>query len=232
MSELHKGHRQRVRQRLLKEGMENMQPHEVLEFLLFHVIRRRNTNELAHELLNTFGSLADVFNAPRSELMKINGVGDKTATFLNMMVPTMQAYLNSYQNDRLYLMGLEKYGKYLYEKYLGSTVEKMSVLCMDSTYKLVGFSWVGSGDSSKVVFSAKSIIEAVLKYPCTKVVIAHNHPSELLIPTIDDAELTKKIKNLLAALGIQLEDHLIIGNEDFVSLRCSKIFTDIFDDAF
>ncbi len=228
MSELHKGHRKRVRERLLKEGMENMQPHEVLEYLLFHVIHRRNTNELAHELLNTFGSLADVFHAPRSELMKINGVGDKTATFLNMMVPTMQVYLDSYKNDRLYFKNLEDYGRFVYNKYLGSTVEKMSVLCMDSTYKFIGFSWVGSGDSSQVSFSTKAIVEAVLKYPCTKVVIAHNHPSDLLMPTKDDAELTKKVKNLLLAIGIELEDHLIVGSEEFISLRCSQIFTDIF----
>lgn len=225
---LHDGHRERMRERFLKEGMENMQQHEVLEILLYYVIRQKNTNELAHRLINTFGSLAGVFDAPYDALLRVSGVGKETATLLNMMIPIMQAYYESRKSKKMVLIKPEEYGNFIKEKYIGATVEKMSVLCMDSSYTVLGFEWIATGDSSQIGFSAKSIIEAIMRYPCKRVILAHNHPSDFLIPTKEDADLTDKMQRYLSPLGISVHDHVIIGDSDFISMRCSQLFTGLF----
>ena len=228
MASVHDGHRQRMRERFLADGMEHMQPHEILELLLFYPINRRDTNELAHRLLKNFGSLAQVLEAPYEDLLAVPGVGAETATFLKMMVPTMKAYLNSGKKDALVMNTYEKCGNYLLDQYLGVTVEQMSILCMNRLYELKSFIWLGTGSSSSVECSAKAVVTAVTRQPCDMVILAHNHPSNLLLPSELDITVTKQVKYLLDTIGVHLVDHIIIGRNDYVSIASTKRFEKLF----
>lgn len=228
MANLHDGHRQRMKERFLKEGMENMQPHEVLELLLFYVIHRKDTNALAHQLLNTFGSLARVLEAPYEELIAVEGIGREAATFLKMMIPFMKAYQNSGNKETPVLNTYDKCGSYLLKQYFGVTVERMSILCLNSLYELQSFVWLGVGDASSVECSAKAVVTAVTRQPCNAVVLAHNHPSNLLLPSDNDIMVTKQVKYLLQAIGVRLVDHIIIGRDDYVSIASTKMYEKLF----
>lgn len=228
MAGIHDGHRQRMKQRFLKEGMEHMQPHEILELLLFYVIGRKDTNVLAHRLLNSFGSLAKVLEAPYEDLRSVEGVGAETATFLKMMIPLMQAYIKSDIEGIEVLNTFEKCGDHLLKRYFGLTVERMSVLCMNSLYELQSFIWLGTGNASSVTCGAKDVISAVMRQPCNIVVLAHNHPSNILLPSEADVQLTKSVKRLLNAIGIHLIDHIILSKNDFISMANSYGYEALF----
>lgn len=228
MAGIHDGHRQRMKERFLKDGMTHMQPHEILELLLFYTIPRKNTNELAHTLLNAFGSLAKVFEAPYEDLLAVPGIGPETATFLKMLIPTMQAYFRSSTQETKVLQTMPQCGKYLLAQYFGATVEQASIICMNELREVQSFIWLGIGDMHEVEFSARTIVSAVTRQPCENVVLAHNHPSNLLMPSVLDIELTMRVRSLLETIGVHLIDHIIVGRDDFISMASSNWYTDIF----
>lgn len=228
MAGIHDGHRQRMKERFLKEGMLHMQPHEVLELLLFYTIPRKNTNELAHTLLHTFGTLAGVLEAPRADLLKVPGVGAETATFLSMMLPIMQAYKCSSIEERKVLKTLTECGDFLLAQYFGATLEQASIICLNQLFEVQAFIWLGTGTLREVEFSAKTIMAAVTRQECDYVVLAHNHPSNLLVPSLLDVELTKHVRGLLETIGVHMIDHIIVGRDDFISMASSNWYNDLF----
>lgn len=228
MAGIHEGHRQRLKERFLHDGMAHMQQHEILELLLFYTIPRKDTNELAHVLLNTFGSLAKVFEAPYEDLIAVPGIGAETATFLKLPISLMQAYQLSSAEDTKVLNTIPQCGKYLLARYFGVKEERASVICMNELHEVQSFIWLGVGDTREVEFSARTIVAAVTRQPCENVVLAHNHPSNLLMPSELDIELTVRVRSLLETIGVHMIDHIIVGRDDFISMASSNWYSNIF----
>lgn len=217
-AQLHKGHRQRVRQRFLSEGLDVFTPHETLELLLFYARPRVNTNEMAHRLLNRFGTLASVFDADVTALQEVEGVDEATAVLLKLIAPLTKRYRLSAQKN-VVLGTFDATCDYFKNVYIGEQVERLRLACLDDKLRLLRCGVVGEGAPGTVPVNTRKILEFALRQNCELVVIAHNHPNGSAVPSNEDIVATKHIYNALKTVGIRLLDHVIVAGEQAISLK-------------
>ena len=135
---IHEGHRQRLKNQFLTEGLDHFTEIQALELLLFPVVPRRDTNPIAHALLEAFGSFSQVLEAPVEELKKVKGVGDSAAGYLHMVLEAGRYYQISRSRQCRILSSLEKCGEYLTAFFYGKTVENIYLLCLDAKCMVLG----------------------------------------------------------------------------------------------
>lgn len=226
---LHKDHRERVRKEFLAHGFnEDTPPHKVLELLLFFSIPRKDTNEIAHELLNHFGSLANILDAPANELKKIKGVGDNTVALFKLIGPLTRMYYSENIQKRKKYNNLDEICEFVLKKYIGYNVEVFAITSFNHRGERLGFDIVNKGDVNSVGVSVREIVETVIKRNGSSVILSHNHPGGFAVPSKADLELTQKANIALANLGIKLIDHFLIADGECVSLYQSKDYNYIF----
>ncbi len=218
---LHDGHRQRMKARFLEEGLDHFDPIQVLELLLFYCIPRQDTNPLAHALLAHFGSLSSVLEATPEELKKVPGVGDSVATFLPLVMATSRYYLVNRQRGGEILTSIDQCGKYLVPFFHGRRNETVFLLCLDAKCKVLSCKEVGEGSVNSAAVPIRRIVEMALGANATSVVLAHNHPSGLALPSPEDVQTTRRLAQALSAVEIELVDHIIVAEEDYVSMSQS-----------
>lgn len=217
---VHDGHRDRLRQRFLNHGPDSLDDHNLLELLLFYCIPRKDTNPLAHELINRFGSLSGVFDASVEELCKVKGIS-KNAAILIKMVPQIANRNTMSRIDQEFNNILDDprtAGMYLKPRFAGERDEVVYMICMDSKCKILNTKLLFRGSVNSATISIRKIVENALNNNATKVVIAHNHTSGIALPSQADRETTVKIKAALAAVDVVLVDHLVMVEDDFVSM--------------
>ncbi len=221
MENLHEGHRKRMRERFIKSGLDDFAPHNVLEFLLFYSIPRGDTNPIAHRLIDSFGSLSGVFDATPEELMKVKGVGESTAILISMVPQMARKYLEDKADSVNVMGGCSDIGAYLLPKFVGRTNEALMMVSIDNKNKIISCSVVAEGtvDSAKV--SRRRVMEEAMKVNATRVILAHNHPRGVAVPSSEDVVMTREIGKLFAQVGIELVDHIIIADDDYVSMAAS-----------
>lgn len=225
MSEIHEGHRERMKKRFLDNGLDSFSDHNILELLLFYAVPRRDTNEIAHRLMDRFGSLSAVLDAPAEELASVNGVGRGTATYLKLFSQVARVYFNDKMKDGIQLDSSEKVGQYLIPKYIGIANEMVLLVCLDSKCKVIGCTTIMEGSVNATQVSVRKIIEIAVRSNASSVIVSHNHPTGLAIPSREDLLTTEKIKQALALINITLLDHIIVADNDWVSLRDSSYLT-------
>lgn len=218
---IHSGHRKRLKERFLKEGLDNFNELQVLELLLFYCIPRQDTNPIAHALLDRFGSLAQILEAPSSELKKVPGIGDATATFLPLMSSLCRYYLVHRTSSNTILNTIEQCGSYLLPFFCGRRNEVVYLLCLDAKCKVLSCKEVGEGSVNSASVPIRRIVEMALADNATSVILAHNHPSGMALPSGEDQLTTRRLAMSLATVDIELVDHLVIADDDYVSLRQS-----------
>ncbi len=218
---IHDGHRQRVKERFRREGLDNFSDVQVLELLLFYAVPRQDTNPIAHALLEHFGSLAQVLEAPVEELEKVPGIKENAATLLSLTTAIGRYYLVNRTTQAEVLPTIEKCGEYLTPFFFGRRNETVFLLCMDATCKVRSCRLVGVGTVNSANVPIRRIAEIALGANATTVVLAHNHPSGLALPSREDVETTRRAAEALAAVDIELVDHIVVADEDFVSLAQS-----------
>lgn len=221
MENIHEGHRKRMKERFMKSGLDDFAPHNVLEFLLFYSIPRGDTNPIAHRLIDAFGSLSGVFDATPEELMKVSGVGESTAILISMIPQMARKYLED-KADAVNVVGsCGDIGAYLLPKFVGRTNEALMMVSIDNKNKVISCSVVAEGtvDSAKV--SRRKVMEEAMKVKATRVILAHNHPRGVAVPSAEDVAMTREIGRLFAQVGIELVDHIIIADDDYVSMAAS-----------
>ena len=221
----HYGHRQRLKDRFLQTGFTGFDAHGILELLLFYSIPQRDTNDLAHELVNRFGSLSGVFDASYEDLVKVKGISANTATLLKMIPQLANAYLNDRNDPGIILDSAEKAGAFLMSKYVGATNERIYLLCLDNKLNLLNCMLMGEGSLNKVGFHPRRILEQALQCSASAIILSHNHPHGLALPSNADLMATDEIKKALQMMKIQLIDHLIFAGEDYVSIRASAFLS-------
>ena len=221
---LHEGHRNRLKERFRREGLDGFTDVQVLELLLFFVIPRRDTNPIAHELLNRFGSLHQVLEAPVHELEKIEGIGEQASTLLSLIRQLARRYGVSQVTVEQILNTTVKCGEYVVPFFLGKRDEVIYLLCLDAKCKVLGCQEIGKGSVNSASLSVRKIVEAALALNATSVVLAHNHPSGLAIPSNEDVVTTRRVAMALDTVGIFLADHIIVAEDDFVSLAQSGLY--------
>lgn len=223
----HTGHRQRMRERLSKNGsLDGFAEHEILEILLFYVFPRGNTNELAHELIKKFGSLRGVLNASKEELMQVKAVGENCAFALKFF-SMFTAYA---ARQEIGGVDVRDYGRmldYVSTFFTDEKTEKIKVFCVNSACKIQSVFDIGKGTSDCVGLDFKELTRIVLNSGCNVIVLAHNHPGGANTPSQEDVAVTRKIINYLKMLDISVLDHYIAGTNGIVSMRsCGMIYSE------
>lgn len=221
MQGIHKGHRERLRKRFLKCGLDDFEPHNVLELLLFYAIPQRDTNELAHRLLQRFGSLSAVFDADFEALCQVQGVGANTAVLLKMMPDLFRRYQDEQDSAGLVLKSTEQIGEFLRPKFIGRKKEMIFLLCLNSKGQVVFADFIIEGTINSAPMYTRNILETVLRTQAVAAILAHNHPGGLAIPSNADLVATRTVSDALAAAKIKLIDHFIFAGSDYTSLRSS-----------
>ncbi|MDE6731176.1 MAG: hypothetical protein K2J71_10440, partial [Oscillospiraceae bacterium] len=211
-------HRKRMRSRFCESGINGFQEHEILEMLLFYSIPQKNTNETAHKLLDKFGSLMDVLTMPREQLMQEDGIGEYTAIYLNFLGETFRFFQRE-KTEKILLETSQKRQNFFLSQLRDESQEELFMIaCLDHTMHLQRCSTLGKGNCEKVQIDAKKVAQYVLASNCPNVIIAHNHPRGSACPSAEDITATVTIKNVMKALGVDLLDHIIVGNGEVCSL--------------
>ncbi len=221
---VHTGHRQRLKERFRKEGLDHFEEHQVLELLLFYCIPRIDTNPLAHSLLDRFGTLAQVLEAPVEELEKVAGIGANAATFLSLTTAVGRYYLVNRSMQTVFLQTIEKCGAYLQPYFYGRRNETVYMLCLDAKCKVLCCKEVGEGSVNSAGIPIRRIVEIALGANATSVILAHNHPSGFAVPSGEDVQTTRRIAMALDAVEIELVDHIVYADEDYVSMAQSGYY--------
>ena len=219
---IHNGHRQRLKDRFRAEGLDNFDELYVLELLLFYCIPRVDTNPLAHRLLDHFGSLTGVLEASPEDLEKVEGMGKNASTFLSLIIQVGRYYQVKRSEPGRILANLEDCGNYLLPYLLNRDRETVFILCLDAKCKVLCCKMVGEGSVNSANVPIRRIVEIALSANATTVVLAHNHPSGLAIPSADDIQTTYRLAVALDAVEITLADHIVVSNEDYVSMVQSR----------
>ncbi len=216
---VHDGHRERLRRRFSAHGLESFADHEVLELLLFYAIPRQDTNPIAHRLMEQFGSLEAVLSAQPEHLGQVAGVGEGTALFLRLVGQIgRRCRLSALEREPVILSSAEAAGAYLLERFAGERLEVAYQLCLDAKGKVLDCRRLAEGDASSAELSIRRVVEYALRFNASAVILAHNHPSGLAIPSRDDVLTTVQIESALQAIGVTLLDHIIVADGDFVSM--------------
>ena len=221
---IHAGHRQRLKERFLKEGLDNFEEHQVLELLLFYGIPQRDTNEIAHELIRKFGSLSKVLEATPEELSEVKYVGDNVTTLFRLITDVARYYqVNCAMREEI-LPTIDACGRYLVPFFHGRQNETVFLLCLDAKCKVLSCEKIGEGGVNSAGIPVRKIVEMALKANATSVILAHNHPSGLAIPSGEDIQTTRRVALALDAVEIGLVDHIIVADSDWVSLSQSELY--------
>lgn len=230
MSEnIHKEHRMRVKREFLQNGFDhNTPPHKILELLLFYCVGRKDTNPLAHKLIEKYGSLSGVLDAPVCELVTFDGITESNVGLLKMILPISRVYQYEKQLLTMRFESNEQIGDFLLHEYLGSTKEQVGLLCLNGSGKMLAFDFISEGDPSSVGISTRDIMKAAIDTGCTNVVLAHNHPSGIALPSRADVAITERVATALAHIDVYLFDHIIVADGDYISMRESEEYKNIF----
>lgn len=221
---MHTGHRARLKAQFLQSGLDALTDIQVLELLLFYANPRRDTNPIAHRLLNQFGSLSAVLDAPPELLGKVNGVGENAALLLHLVPCVCRRYLIDRASYEQVLDSTEKAGAFLVPYFFGARDEMVYLLCLDAKCKVLDCRMLSVGGVNTASVSVRKIVEAALACNATSVVLAHNHTSGIALPSREDEATTRQIRTALDAVGILLADHIIVADDDFVSMADSGFF--------
>ena len=218
---IHKGHRERMKKRFMESGLDSFTDIQVLELLLFYVIPRRDTNPIAHALLDRFGSLSQVLEAGVEELEKVQGIGHEAAVFLHLIPSVGRYYMVDKTMHTKILNTLDQCGQYLLPYFFGRQVETVFLLCLDAKCKVLCCKEVGEGSVNSAGISVRKIVETALAANATTAVLAHNHPSGIAVPSAEDRQTTNRVAAALKAVDIHLADHIIVADDDYVSMALS-----------
>ncbi len=226
---LHEGHRKRIKEKFLENGFTaSTPPHEVLELLLCYCVPRKDTNELAHRLLDRFGSIAGVMDASREELTEFPGLTDNAYCLFRLIMPVAKMYLDDRSASGNCINNKIDAVNYLKRQFLGATNEMVLMLCLDNKGRILGCPKLSQGTELAVAVSARAVMEQVIKTKATAVLLAHNHPKGFAFPSPADIRVTSEIAATLAHINVRLLDHIIIADDDCVSMAESKEYSFIF----
>ena len=223
MENIHQGHREKMRQRFLKSGLEGFADHEALELLLYYAIPRQDTNPIAHALMDRYGSLSAVLSAPVEDLQKVEGIGESAAILLRLApLLARKARLAESEKETI-LNSSERAGRYLLERFAGETHEVIYQLCLDRKGKLLACKRLAEGGVAGADLNIRQLVSNALLTSASAVILSHNHPSGVALPSQQDLLVTRQIQEALSPLNIRLADHVVVADSDYVSMAESGL---------
>lgn len=226
---IHSGHRRRMREKYLENGAKAFLSHEMLEMILYTAIPRGDTNPIAHRLLDRFGSFSGVLNASYEELLSVPGIGESSAFLIKLIPAAASVYIEDSLSSKTELNSVNDIAMYLRSKYFGVRTELPSALLLDAKMHILRWVEIGHGGSFNSEIVSKKLVSEVVMSNAPYAVLCHNHPSGVALPSKNDIETTKTLVNLMRTIDCRVIDHIILTDDDFVSMRNSSAYSYIFD---
>jgi DNA repair protein RadC len=217
------GHRERLRQRVLKEGGAGLADYELLELLLCAFIPRVDVKPIAKELLERFGSVSAVLAASPARLMETKGVGETAAAYLRATNLLLQQTAADQVKDRPVISNWAALLNYVSTKIKHEKTEQARVIYLDRKNKLIADELAGRGTVDHAPIYPREIARRALELSASAVILVHNHPSGDPTPSRADVELTRDIERALAPFEIKVHDHLVVGARETVSMKAKGL---------
>lgn len=221
---IHAGHRERLRNKFINWGHEALEEHELLELLLFYAIPQKNTNPIAHELIDRFGSIKGVMEAEVSELCEISGIGEYAATLIKLQASLAKVYYTTVP-EKISLNTVSQASEYVVNQLYGRKTEAFYAFALDINLRLLGYKMIAEGEIDSVSVSIRKLASYALDTKAAFLILAHNHPNGSARPSREDIDLTGYLVSGLRPLGIGVCDHIITAGKDFYSFNQQKLFT-------
>lgn len=215
---MHSGHRERVRQKFADCGELAFSDHELLEMLLFYSIPRQNTNDIAHRLIDRFGSLKGVTEARLEELITVEGVGRNTAILIKTTFAINARTKKNTADKRTHFKSINDIQKYLLGLFLNDSYESVYLLLLNHNFKYLGCKKLCEGDRDYSSVKMDEIVKAVINLNARYIVLAHNHPNGSTRPSREDIDVTLKVQDCLKHIRVSLVDHFIVANGMITSI--------------
>lgn len=207
---MHEGHRKRMLERLAN-AENSLQMHEFLEILLYNAIPRKNTNEIAHNLLDAFGDLNGIFHAEISALMSVDGVGENTAAYLKLFGTCLERYDTVIHPDLPSAYSYESFSKFLIERFHSAKKEFVELYGVKESGEVSFCQRFTSDQSDKVQIPAAEVLKFMADVNAPKVILVHNHlNNQYCYPSEEDDAFTKELFLRCSVNRIKLVDHFIV----------------------
>lgn len=216
------GHRQRLKQQFLKGGLDSFDDEKALELLLTFAIPRKDTKPIAQKLLEHFGGFANVLDAPYERLLNVEGVTPNSAMLLCVLRESARKQILQRSTPVAPLKTLDDCGRFLIPYFHGKQNEEVYLLSLDAKGAVINCRRIGEGSINSANVPVRKIVAAALDANATAVVLAHNHPSGVALPSKEDIHATTAVQNALDSVGIQMIDHVIVADGDYISLKQSN----------
>ncbi len=214
----HSGHRQRLKGRFALYGLDSFSDLNALELLLFYALPRQDTNPLAHALLEKIGSLEAVLESSPQELSTVNGMGESASLFLQLIPAMCRRYLIR-KGDRFdAITTAEEAGEYMLPYFTFEQEELVYALFLDSYNRVLGCEQVNRGVVNAVEIGVRALISRALELHSSALILGHNHPSGIPLPSVEDERSTLRLRQSLGAVGLVLQDHLIFAGDRYSSM--------------
>ena len=218
----HQGHRQRMRERFIKTSPAGFADHELLEMLLYYTNQRRDTNEIAHSLMEAFGSIERLLDADLDRLCSVWGIGEQSALHLALLGELSRRYLTQKVADTCAPTDIldtpERLAKFLAPRFVGATKEIALALLLNNSMRPIDCFPVGEGTVSGVSISARAVAERAYTKHAAAVVLAHNHPGGVAMPSSEDIAITKRLVEALDLLGVPLVEHFVFSDKAYAPI--------------
>ncbi len=230
---IHLGHRKRTKDAMLSYGLDGLNDHQVLEILLFYAIPNGDTNPVAHRLIERFGSLRDVLEADYDELRKVKGIGENAASLIKFSQLFSGRYLRaaSFDENTMKLSDTNALRRYFEGVFLGVKNEQIHAMLLDDDLRFIKEQLIAEGTIGRVELTARKFTDFVIKNNSNRIVIAHNHPNGMPLPSKEDIISTKELLKIFEKLEISMVDHIIVGRTGSYSLRASEHNAGLWNDA-
>ncbi len=207
----HSGHRQRVKERYLAGGVEVFSKHELVELLLFFGVAQKDTNPLAHRLIDTFGTIREILSADRDVLMRVEGMTPGAATLLKLVGDLRRYCAEEEMPMGTSLADIEDQVKFLMPKFDMQSSEAVWMVSLDHACRVLAVHMVSRGTPVSSDINVREILRYALADNAIKIILAHNHPSGLALPSRADLDATAHIARTLKPAGVTLLDHFIFA---------------------
>lgn len=221
---LHEGHRKKVRERYLSEGSDSFNEHQLLELLLYGTIPRKDTNEIAHRMLNAYGSLPALCDADPKDICNTCKVGENTAISVSLVSSIAKRYTKLKWDEKTLLNSPGNAGAYARTLFVDKQYECFYLICVNSQNRLNHPALVQNGTLNEVPVYTRLIVELALRHKAHSVILAHNHPGGSLTPSQEDINITNTVISALDTININVNDHIIVAGNKYISLKEQNYF--------
>lgn len=217
--ELNRGHRERLRKRLLEGGGDQLLDHEVIEYLLALAIPRRDTKPLAKQLINHLGGISGLMTADAETLLKQPGMGETAAAAIKIVQTAALRLISAPIHEMPILASWQALLDYLRADMAHLKTERVRTLFLDTKNRLIRDEIASEGSIDQAAIYTREVIRRALDLGAAAVILVHNHPSGDSAPSRQDISMTREIIEAGKRLGIAVHDHIIIGMDGHKSMR-------------